>query len=177
MQNTTPDPGRPKADECLPYYFEYIDLVPDGHIMERLERQIAESAAFLATFTPEQALWREGPEEWNVVEIVGHLADVERVSSHRAFSIARAEPAKWTQVEFGAYAAAANFKERPLGDVVAEYAAVRAASVALLRGLDAAAWDRRAPADWTLRSVRALAYTIAGHELHHVADIRRQHGR
>ena len=177
MQNTTLDPGRPKADECLPYYFEYIDLVPDGHIMERLERQIGESAAFLATFTPEQALWREGPEEWNVVEIVGHLADVERVSSHRAFSIARAEPAKWTQVEFGAYAAAANFKERPLGDVVAEYAAVRAASVALLRGLDAAAWDRRAPADWTLRSVRALAYTIAGHELHHVADIRRQHGR
>ena len=171
------DPGRPKADECLPYYFEYIDLVPDGHVVERLERQIVESATFLATFTPEQALWREGPEEWNIVEIVGHLADVERVSSHRAFSIARAEPAKWTQVEFTAYAATANFKERPLGDVVAEYAAVRAASVALLRGLDAAAWDRRAPADWTLRSVRALAYTIAGHELHHLADIRRQHRR
>ena len=177
MPNTTPDPGRPKADECLPYYFEYIDLVPDGHVVERLERQIDESAAFLATFTLEQALWREGPEEWNVVEIVGHLADVERVSSYRALCIARGEPLKWTQVEFNAYAAAANFKERPLGDVVAEYAAVRAASVALLRGLDAAAWDRRTPADWSLRSVRALAYTIAGHELHHVADIRRQHGR
>ena len=177
MPNTTPDPGRPKADECIPYYFEYIDLVPDGHVVERLERQIDESAAFLATFTPEQALWREGPEEWNIVEIVGHLADVERVSSYRALCIARGEPNNWTQVEFGGYAAAANFKERPLGDVVAEYAAVRAASVALLRGLDAAAWDSRAPADWTLRSVRALAYTIAGHELHHVADIRRQHGR
>ena len=177
MLDTTHDPGRPKADECLPYYFEYIDLVPDGHVVERLERQIDESAAFLATFTPEQALWREGPEEWNIVEIVGHLADVERVSSYRALCIARGEPNKWTQVEFGAYAAAANFTERPLGDVVAEYAAVRAASVALLRGLDAAAWDRRAPPDWSLRSVRALAYTIAGHELHHVADIRRQQGR
>jgi hypothetical protein len=177
MLDTMHDPGRPKADECQPYYFEYIDLVPDGHVVERLERQIEESAAFLATFTPEQALWREGPGEWNIVEIVGHLADVERVSSYRAFCIARAEPAKWTQVQFDGYAAAANFKARPLGDVVAEYGAVRAASVALLRGLDAAAWDRRAPADWTLRSVRALAYTIAGHELHHVADIRRQHGR
>ena len=55
--------------------------------------------------------------------------------------------------------------------------AVRAAFVAFLRGLDAAAWQRRAPADWTTRSVRAIAYAMAGHELHHLADVRRQHGR
>jgi hypothetical protein len=81
----------------------------------------------------------------------------------------------WTAVEFGDYAAAANFQVRPLGDVAAEYAAVRAAFVALLRGLDSAAWERRAPADWTLRSVRAVSYAMAGHELHHLASIRRQH--
>ena len=52
---------------------------------------------------------------------------------------------------------------------------VRAAFVAFLRGLDAAAWQRRAPEGWTMRSVRAAAYAMAGHELHHVADIRRQH--
>ena len=46
-------PGRPAADECLPYYFQYIDLVPDGHIVELLERQITETAAYLAAFTPE----------------------------------------------------------------------------------------------------------------------------
>lgn len=47
--------------------------------------------------------------------------------------------------------------------------------VAFLRGLDAAAWQRRAPEGWTMRSVRAVAYAMAGHELHHVADSRRQH--
>ena len=82
----------------------------------------------------------------------------------------------WTTVEFPDYAAAANHQVRSLADVLAEYAAVRAAFVALLRGLDAAAWARRRPAEWTLRSVRAVAYTMAGHELHHLADIRRQHG-
>jgi hypothetical protein len=171
------EPGRPEADECLPYYFTYIDLVPDSHVLKLLERQIAESAAFLAAFTPEQALAREAPGEWNVVEIVGHLADTERVFSSRALRIARADPVMWTKVEFGDYAAAANFQERPLGDVMAEYAAVRAAFVALLRGLDGAAWKRRAPVDWTLRSVRAIAYCMAGHELHHLASIRRQHGK
>jgi len=170
-------PGRPAADECLPYYFQYIDLVPDGHVVQLLERQIAESAAYLASFTPDQTLWREGPKEWNIVEIVGHLADTERVFGYRALRIARADRVMWTQVEFGDWAAAANFQRRPLGDVVAEYAAVRAAFVALLRGLDVAAWERRAPADWTLRSVRAVAYAMAGHELHHLASIRRQQGR
>ena len=170
------EPGRPDADECLPYYFQYIGLVSNGHIVELLDRQIAESATFLAAFTPEQALWREAPGEWSIVEIVGHLADVERVFGYRALRIARADPVMWTGVEFADYATAANFQERPLSDVVAEYAAVRAAFVAFLRGLDAAPWERRAPADWTLRSVRAIAYTMAGHELHHLASIRRQHG-
>ena len=104
------------------------------------------------------------------------MADDERVFGYRALRIARADPVMWTKVEFDDYAAAANFQERPLGDVVAEFTAARAASIAFLRGLDAPAWQRRAPQDWTTRSVRAIAYAIAGHELHHRADIRRQHG-
>jgi DinB superfamily len=176
MRETDVGPGRPDANECLPYFVQYIKLVPDGHIVKLLERQIVDSAAFLAAFTPEQALWREAPGEWNIVEIIGHLADTERVFGYRALRIARADPVMWTAVEFPNYAAAANFQERPLGDVVAEYAAVRATFVAFLRGLDAAAWGRRAPADWTLRSVRAVAYAMAGHERHHLAAIRRQQG-
>jgi len=175
IRDTDHGPGRPDADECLPYYFQYIRLVPDGHIVETLERQITESAAFLSAFTPQQALRREAPGEWNTLDIVGHLADVERVFGYRALRIARADPVMWTAVEFENYAKAANFQERSLGDVVAELAAVRAAFTAFLRGLDAASWQRRAPPDWTTRSVRALAYAMAGHELHHLADIRRQH--
>jgi DinB superfamily len=176
VHETDRGPGRPDADECLPYYFQYIGLVPEGSVVTLLERQIAESAAFLASFTSAQALWREAPGEWNILEIIGHLADTERVFGYRALRIARADPVMWTQVEFGDWAAAANFQARPLGDVVGEYAAVRTAFVAFLRGLDAAAWERRAPADWTLRSVRAIAYAMAGHERHHLASIRRQHG-
>src|SRR5262245_5835838 len=110
-------PGRPAADECRPYYFNYIDLVPDDPIVDRLERQIAETAAFLDAFTPEQARRREGPKEWNAVEIVGHLADTERVFAYRALVIARADPVMWSSVEFESYAAAANFERRPLGEV------------------------------------------------------------
>jgi hypothetical protein len=50
------------------------------------------------------------PREWNIVEIVGHLADVERVG-YRALRIARADPVMWTAVEFTDCGAAANFQE------------------------------------------------------------------
>ncbi len=169
-------PGRPEADECLPYYFNYINLVPDEHVVDLLARQITESVAFLSGLTPQQALARKAPGEWNALEIVGHVVDTERVFGYRALRIARADPVMWTKVEFEGYAAAANYRERPLGDIVAELATARAALIAFLRGLDAAAWQRRTPADWTIRSVRAVAYTLAGHELHHLGDIRRQHG-
>ncbi len=176
MPPTDRGPGRPDADECLPYYFQYIRLVPNGHIVETLARQIAESAVFLHAFTPEQARRREAPGEWNVLQIVGHMADTERVFGYRALLIARADPVMWTAVEFEKYAAVANFSARPLDELVAELIAVRAAFIAFLRGLDAAAWQYRAPSDWTTRSVRAIAYAMAGHALHHLADIRRQHG-
>jgi hypothetical protein len=171
---TQHDPGRPQADECLPYYQQYIQLVPDGDILETINRQIGESAAYLATYTPEQARRREAPGEWNAVEIIGHLADTERVFGYRALLIARADPVMWTSVEFENYARAANFGHRELADVLAEFVTVRAAFVAFLRGLDADAWARRAPESWTNRSVRAIAYGMAGHELHHRADLRRQ---
>src|SRR5258705_13032683 len=145
MHATAHGPGRPDADECLPYYFQYIRLVPDGHILDTLEHQITESAAFLHAFTPQQALRREAPGEWNILEIVGHVADTERVFGYRALRIARADPVMWTAVEFEHYAAAANFQERPLGDVVAEFTAVRAAVLAVLRGPGAPARQRRAP--------------------------------
>jgi hypothetical protein len=44
---------------------------------------------------------------------------------------------------------------------------VRRASLTLLRNLDETAWMRRGIANKKEVTVRALAYLIAGHELHH----------
>lgn len=165
--------GRPTADEHIPYYQQYIGLVPDGDIVATLEQQIGESAACFAELTPEQARWRPAPGEWNALEIVGHLAHTERVFSYRVLRIARADPTLWESIEFDQYVAVADFDRRTMPNLVAELAAVRDATVQLLRGLSEAAWDRRMPEKWTTRSVRSIAYALAGHELHHLRDVRR----
>ncbi len=59
------------------------------------------------------------------------------------------------------------FAHCTLADLIEDYIAVRRATVSLLRNLDQAAWSRRGVANNNEVTVRALAYTIAGHELHH----------
>jgi len=44
---------------------------------------------------------------------------------------------------------------------------VRRATLSFFRNLDEPAWTRRGVANKNEVTVRALAYTIAGHELHH----------
>jgi DinB family protein len=167
------NPGRPNDGEYVPYYGTYIRLVPDGDLITILERQIDAMVADLSTFTAEQAAWRPAPGEWNATEIVGHLADSERVFAYRALWFARDAPTPLPGMDQDAFMAAVDFSRRPLPDVVDEFAAVRRASLALLRSLDAAAWARGGVADGNPISVRALAYIIAGHALHHAKDFPR----
>ena len=124
---------RPDASEYIPYFAQYVALVPDDDIVTILERQITDSATLLASFTPEQAKWRPAPGEWSAAEIVGHLADTERVFAYRALRIARADPLPWTPAELEGYVEAAHFNDQPLHDLMAEFAAVRIGTVALLR--------------------------------------------
>ncbi|CAA9590823.1 MAG: hypothetical protein AVDCRST_MAG18-5211 [uncultured Thermomicrobiales bacterium] len=170
-------PTRPTADESISYYQRYIALVPDGDLLAILARQAREVAALLADCSPAQAQRRPAPGEWNAIEIVGHLADTERVLAYRALRIARRDPTPLEGVgDFAAYVTSARFAGRSLADVVAEYAAVRGASLALFRSLDAADWAQIGVADGDRISVRALAYIIAGHDLHHLPDLRTEAG-
>lgn len=164
------NPGRPGADEYRPYYDTYIRLVPDGDIIAQLDKQIGETVATLTPFTTAQAEWRPAPEEWSAKEIVGHLADAERVFAFRALWFARNDPAPLPGMDPDGFMAGANFADRSLDDIVAEFVAIRRASLAFFRSLDAAAWARSGVADGSPVSVRALAYIIAGHELHHAKD-------
>jgi len=54
-----------------------------------------------------------------------------------------------------------------LADLIEEFVCVRRASVWLFRELSPEAWMRQGVASGNPVSVRAVAYIIAGHELHH----------
>jgi len=172
--NTT-NPGRPGPDEYLAYYGQYIDRVPDGDMIALLDCQLDSTCALLAPLSPEQANFRPKPEDWNIIEVMGHIADGERVFAYRALRIARGDSTPLASFDQDLFVANANFSSRSLTDLLDEFAAVRRATMAFFRTLDEDGWLRQGIAADNPISVRALAHIIAGHELHHVADFRQRY--
>jgi len=95
------------------------------------------------------------------------LSDAERIFSYRALRIARGDQTPLSGFEQDDYVKNGNFAEQSLADLVLEFGLVRASTLALLRSLSAEAWTRRGTASNNPITVRALAFIIAGHELHH----------
>jgi uncharacterized damage-inducible protein DinB len=168
--------ARPQPAEHVPYYSRYINLVPDGDLLALLETQHRATQAMLGPLTPQQARHRYAEGKWSVAEVIGHLADCERIFAYRALRFAREDTTPLQGFDENSYTPAGRFDARSLGDVAAEFAAVRSATLALFRGLDSTALERIGPANGDPVSVRALAYIIAGHERHHVGLLNTRYG-
>jgi uncharacterized damage-inducible protein DinB len=170
MENSMPATlaiSRPAPDEFIEYYGKYIDLVPGDDAMPALRDQIGDTVRLLKPLDESKAKARYAPGKWSVKEVVGHLADCERVFAYRALRMSRADTTPLSGFDENAYVPAGRFDARPLAELVDEFERVRAASVALFRGMDEEALLRRGTANGNGISVRALAWILAGHELHH----------
>ncbi len=161
--------ARPDAATYPAFYHAYVERVPDGDLVATLERQVDDTVALVSRFSPGREELRYAPGKWSVREVVGHVTDSERVFALRALWAARGDPSPQPGFDEKAWAAASNAAGRPLAELTEEFRAVRRATVLLLRGLDADAWKRRLTANGTAISLAAVAWIMAGHELHHRA--------
>lgn len=159
--------SRPDPSEYGAYYGRYISLVPEGSIVDTLRGQIAETLGLLRALPESRGDHRYAPGKWSIKEIIGHVADAERVFAYRALRIGRGDETPLPGFEQDDYVRTGGFGARPLRHLLDELEAVRRGTVLLLEGFDEAAMTRRGTASGMPVSVRALAYIAAGHELHH----------
>jgi hypothetical protein len=158
----------PDPTEYLPYYGKYISLVPQGEIVETLLQQIYPTLSSLRGLSEEQGAYRYAPDKWTIKQVVGHLIDTERVFAYRALVFARNDKSELPSMEQNPYVEFSNVNNCNLGELLDEFECVRHSTVYLFRHFSQDAWTRRGVASGAQVSVRALAYIIAGHELHHV---------
>src|SRR6266403_407207 len=158
---------RPQSGESAPYYERYISLVPGNDVLAAFDDQRREMLLLLCGRTEADGDLRYAPDKWSLKEVLGHVNDTERVMSYRALRIARGDATPIEGFEQDDYVRSGPFARRPLSDLIEDYIAVRRATVSLFRNLDEPAWTRRGTAADNEVTVRALAYIIAGHELHH----------
>lgn len=166
---------RPDTSEHSAYLGRYIATVPDGDITATLESLGRETLQLLSPLGEEAAGHRYAEDKWTVRSVVGHLIDCERVFAYRAMRIARGDATPLPGFDENAYALMAGYDARSLQDVLAEFVSVRTATISLYRGFPAEAWSRIGTASNAPISVRALAWAVAGHELHHRSILRDQY--
>lgn len=167
---------RPDASEYNPRFGPEIMLVPESDDFPgMLREQLEETARLVEELGEENASVRYAPEKWTVREVIGHLADVERVLSYRALRIARGDMTVLPGFDENAYVPAADFGSRSLASVMAEFRAVRGATATLVEGLPDNATATLGNIGQGHMSVRALLYLIAGHERHHVVILRQRY--
>jgi len=159
--------ARPEPGEYAPYYDRYISLIPGTDILGTLDAQRRQTMLLLSGRNESDGDFRYAPEKWNAKEVLGHVCDTERIFAYRALRIARADQTPLAGFEQDDYVRNGPFAQAPLEEIIEDYIAVRRATLTLLRNLEEAAWVRRGVANKNEVSVRALAYIIAGHELHH----------
>ena len=113
-------------------------------------------------------MYRYAPGKWTMKDILAHIMDDERVFAYRALRFARHDKTDLAGVDQDRDAEYAGANDRDINDLLEEYRNVRASSISLFKGFSDEAFMRTGKASGYNVSVRALAYLIAGHELHHL---------
>lgn len=168
--------GRPAPDEYGAFYAGYVGRIDDVGIVSTLADQAGELGELLDRLGPEGAAHRYAPGKWTVAEVVGHLADAERIFGMRAMCVARGETTPLPGFDENDYVAEGRFDLRTIDSLRREFELLRGANVAMFEGLPDDRWQRRGTASGQPITVRALAWIIAGHLDHHLAVLRERYG-
>jgi len=163
---------RPDPTEYAPYFGKYITLVQGNDAVAALDSQLKETLSFLGGLSDAQGDLRYAPDKWSIKEVIGHISDTERIFAYRALRFARHDRTPLSSFDENSYVAHSNLASRRLAEITEEFELVRKANLHFFKSLDGEMWVRRGIANENEASVRALAYMIAGHELHHLEIIR-----
>ena len=168
--------ARPAPGDYAPFYQKYLDASASVDDVLDLLAQQSDVLAFMATWPEDKAGHRYAAGKWTVTQVIGHMADTERIFAYRLLRIARGDTTPLPGFDENAFQEQAGYDRRTVASVVAELRAVRLGSLALIRSLDASALDREGTASNTRVTARALAWLVAGHFAHHTAILKERYG-
>ncbi len=171
--------SKPAPDEYHPFQLDYISRVPEGtNILAMLAAQPVELRALVDTLDDADARAIPAPGQWSIKEVLQHINDTERILTFRALAIARGESAAIPGFEQDDYAAAVSAiaNNRSVGDLLAEFDLIRAATLPLVRNLAPDTHLRTTIVSGKRTSVRTWLHVIAGHVALHIDSLKTTYG-
>lgn len=159
---------RPEAHESAPFYHHYISLVPGTNVLQVLDASQAETLQILSQLPAEKWNYRYSEGKWSIKELMLHIIDTERIFAYRALRIARNDQTALSGFDQDDYVPHSDAANRSPESIIAEYKAVRQASIQLFQNFTTDMYNRIGTASNNPVSVLALAFMLAGHEIHHL---------
>ena len=160
----------PATDEYAPFYDEYVQRASARKdVLAALILQIDELHAALDPLSDKQALYKFGPAEWSIKELMSHLIDGERVFSYRLLRISRGDESPLAGFDQEPYVRQSGADSLALKDLLQEFEYLRRADILAIRNMSTEAALRRGTASDAIVSARALIYILVGHVEHHMA--------
>lgn len=169
--------SKPEPGEFAPYTMMYIDLLPDdGLVLTHLQKNIEKTINLVHSFPEEKLIEPYAPGEWTIKEILVHIIDDERIFAYRALRFARGDNTELPGFEQDDYVSYSRADQRTKQSIIDELTAVRAATITLFNSFTDDDLLRKGVGSGNVLSVRAAAYHLAGHELHHLNSIQENYG-
>jgi uncharacterized damage-inducible protein DinB len=167
---------KPLEGEFAPYANMYIDLLPDdGLVLEHMESNLKVVTDLISPLSEAQLTTACAEGEWTIKEILLHITDDERIYAYRALRAARNDQTELPGFDQDSFTTYSSANQRSLESLFEEYASVRGATLTLFNNVPDEALTRASIANGHAMSVRAAAYHIAGHELHHINSIKQNY--
>lgn len=166
---------RPGPGEFSPYHASYVGHVPDGDIVQTLRAQVGETMELIRSLSDAMGAHAYAPGKWTIRQVLGHMADTERIMAYRALRVARGDTTPLAGFDENAFVANASFDARPMHELAEDLAIVRTSTVALFAPMSDAELARTGSANGSPVTARALAWIIAGHERHHLTTLRERY--
>ena len=161
MTNQRPQPG-----EYGSYYQKYVDKVPNLDILKVLEDPAHMNQ--IEAIPEDKWLHRYAEGKWSIKESILHLIDTERVFAYRALRVARMDKTPLPGFDQDDFVPTSKADGRSKASLIAEYRAVRQATVSLLSTLGEEELSYVGTASDSPITARALSFLIAGHQIHHI---------
>jgi len=143
--------------------------------LDTAEKSPKQIAAAVSGLSDKVLRYKPSPEKWCILEILGHLVDVEIVYAYRMRQMLADEKPVIAPMDQDAWARHLGYMETPAAESVALYGLNRHHNLRLLRGLKPADLDKSAyhPELKGNVTVAEMVERMAGHGPNHLAQIER----
>ncbi|MEQ1734440.1 MAG: DinB family protein [Bacteroidia bacterium] len=158
---------KPLLHSVPPYYVHYINLIPETDLITAFNNSTANTLTLINSINSTKENFAYAPNKWTVKQVFNHIIDTERILAYRAFRFSRKDATALAPFNENEYATNDNTNTKTLANLVAEYTAIRVATLSLYSHISAGMLSFEGSANNITVTTQSIGWFIIGHNAHH----------